>query len=253
MHILILEDEIPAHKKLVAHLSDFLEEPFSLDSARSVKKGIQLVENNKEYDLILSDIKLLDGISFEIFHKVETMAPIIFCTAYDEHLLEAFQTNGIAYILKPYLKEDFENALKKFQDLFHPKFYKKDLFKQLKEVLGTKKDETYKKRFAIKKRDGIKLLDAKDISLIQAKGDFCTITDVNGKLHSISKNIGTLVEQLDPKQFFKINRSQIISIEHIQKIEPYAKNRLALRISGVKEYMTTSSATTKLFRSWLEQ
>ena len=114
MRIFILEDEIPANKKLVAYLTDYFGESVSLESARTVKDGIELLSNDSDYDLILSDIKLLDGTSFEVFHKVETKIPIIFCTAYDEHLLQAFQMNGIAYILKPYQKKDLEDALKKF-------------------------------------------------------------------------------------------------------------------------------------------
>ncbi len=252
MYILILEDEVPAYKKLVAYLSDFFETPFSMDSARTVEEGIKLLENNRQYDLILSDIKLLDGTSFDIFYKVETTAPIIFCTAYEEHLLEAFQTNGIAYILKPYLKKDFDIALRKFQNLFQPKSHERDIFKQLKEVLDAK-DKSFKKRFAIKKRDGIKLLDTGDISLIQANGDFCKITDAHGKLHIVSRSIGALIEELNPKYFFRVNRSQIVQIAHILKIEPYTKNRLALKIHKVKEYVITSSSLTKQFRAWLEQ
>lgn len=252
MRILILEDEIPASKKLETLLSDFFGESTRIENIRTVEEGIEILGSDTNYNLILSDIKLLDGSSFEIFQKVEIKTPVIFCTAYEEHLLEAFQTNGIAYILKPYNKEDLEAALKKFETLFESKALEKDIFKQLSEVLNSK-DENYKKRFAIKKRDGIKLLDALQISLIQANGDFCKIIDSKGQLHSTSKSIGSLFEELNPKHFFKINRSQIVCVEHIEKIEPYSKNRLAVKIKNVKEYAITSSSITKEFRIWLEQ
>jgi len=252
MRILILEDELPAHKKLVQHLTDFFGHDAVLDHSRTVKGGLEFLSKDNNYDLILSDIKLLDGNSFEIFNTVETNTPIVFCTAYDEHLLEAFQTNGIAYILKPYLKNDFENALKKFQDLFQSHTVEKDVFRKLKEVLESDRGN-YKKRFAIKKREGIKLLDAKDISLIQADGDFCKIVDAFGKLHLVSKSIGVLTEELDPKFFFRINRSQIINIEKIAKIQSYSKNRLALKMEGAVKSVITSSSTTKDFRKWLEK
>lgn len=251
MRILILEDEIPAKKKLVHHLTTFFGESIVLESTRTVKEGIELLEKNADYNLILADIKLLDGNSFEIFSKVETETPIIFCTAYDEHLLEAFQSNGIAYILKPYQENDLQSALKKYEKLFQPKRLEKVIFNQLKEALDTR-DKNYKKRFAIKKNDGIKLLDAADIALIQASGDFCKVFDSNRHLHSISKSIGILIGELNPKQFFKINRSQIVGITHIEKIEPYSGNRLAIRIKGQMERVITSTATTKEFRIWLE-
>ena len=250
MHVLILEDETPAHKKLVSYLSDFFKESFTMDSSRTVKEGTALLKQNN-YDLILSDIKLLDGNSFEVFAKVATCTPIIFCTAYDEYLLEAFQTNGIAYILKPYLREDFDKAVKKFLDLLEPKMLEKDIFKKLNGVLDNR-NENYKKRFAIKKSEGIKLLNSSDISLIQANGDFCKVIGSDGQLHSISQNIGVIIKELNPKYFYKINRSQIVNIDHIENIESYAKNRLALKIRGFKEYAITSSSITKEFRIWLE-
>lgn len=251
MRILILEDEIPAKKKLVSYLTNFFGELVVLNSTRTVKGGKELLHKNTDYNLILSDIKLLDGNSFEVFRTMETLPPIIFCTAYDEHLLEAFQTNGIAYVLKPYNESELQLALNKFEKLFEPRTLEKDIFRQLQKVLDAS-DKTYKRRFAIKKSNGIKLLDTSKISLIQANGDFCKIFDSTGQLHSISKSIGVFVEELNPKLFFKINRSQIVGIEHIKNIEPYSHNRLALHLEGVKEHIITSSSTTKNFRIWLE-
>ncbi len=251
MRILILEDEMPAQRKLANYLTDFFKVALTLERTRTVKGGIELIENSSDFDLILSDIKLLDGSSFEIFHQVATNTPIIFCTAYDEHLLEAFQTNGIAYILKPYQKKELESALEKYETLIGPKSLARNVFKQLKEIMETE-GENYKKRFAIKKRGGIKLLETSHISLIQANGDFCKIVDFEGHLHSISKSIGVLFDELNPKHFFKINRSQVVGIEHIVQIEPYSKNRLALKISGFWEHAITSTSTTKDFRIWLE-
>lgn len=252
MHILILEDEIPARKKLVTYLTEFFGASLILDHVRTVKEGIHMLDGNPTYDLILSDIKLLDGLSFEVFEKVEIRAPIIFCTAYNEHLLQAFQTNGIAYILKPYSLSDLHDALKKYKILFQSTSYEKDVFRQLKHVLD-KKEKSYKKRFAIKKQNGIKLLNTMDISLIQANGDFCKINDINGKLHSVSRNISALTTELNPNYFFRINRSQIIHIKHIREIMPYSKNRLLLKVHGTKDHLITSSSVTKEFRKWLEQ
>ncbi len=251
MRILILEDEIPANKKLMAYLTDYFGESAFIESVRTVKDGIEILGNSSNYDLILSDIKLLDGMSFEVFQEIETKTPIIFCTAYDEHLLQAFQINGIAYILKPYQKKDLEAALKKFQLLFEPKILDKHIVQKLRDVLSNT-DESYKKRFAIKKSGGIKLLDTSQISLIQADGDFCRIIDSEGYLHCISKSIGVMAQELNPKHFFKINRSQIVGMEHIEKIHPYSKNRLAINLKGTKEHVITSTSTTKEFRKWLE-
>ena len=167
-------------------------------------------------------------------------------------MLEAFQTNGIAYILKPYTKVDLEVALEKYKNLFGAISYEKEPFSQLKEVLE-RKEKAYKERFAIKKPDGIKLLETIEISVINANGDFCIAYDAKGKRHTLSKNLSAAEAVLDPRYFFRVNRSQIIHIKYLQKIEPYFKNRLSLQLSGFQDAVITSSSVTREFRKWLEQ
>lgn len=251
MNLLILEDEVPAYKKLVHHLAHYFEGNCEHQSVKSVAEGIDLLSQPHTFDLILSDVKLLDGTSFEIFNTVSVAVPIIFCTAFDEHLLEAFKTNGIAYILKPYSQQEIDDALKKYQDLFQQKPTENKLFDDFKTLLK-QGDKTYKKRFAIKKNTGIKLLPTSQISCIEAYGDLCKLIDEQGNLHIVSSNLGTLAIDLDPSQFFRINRSHIVHIKYIKKIESYSKNRLSLIMAGLKKPIVTSSSTTKDFRRWLE-
>lgn len=122
MKILILEDEIPAYQKLIKCLDCFFDIKISHDWGRSIADGGQLLKENS-YDSILSDIQLLDGTSFDLFHKTALDTPIIFCSAHDEYLFQAFNTNGIAYILKPYSQNDFDKALQKYQSLFNKGTY----------------------------------------------------------------------------------------------------------------------------------
>ncbi|CAL2085800.1 LytTR family DNA-binding domain-containing protein [Tenacibaculum sp. 190524A05c] len=254
MKILILEDEIPAYQKLVTYLTDYLKSEPEHDWARTIKDGKQFLDDNT-YDVILSDIQLLDGISFDLFDEVSLNTPIIFCSAHDEYLFKAFHTNGIAYILKPYTKKEFNGALEKYQSLFSKGDYgnlNTDVIVELKSALK-EENTTYKKRFVIKKSKGIQLLNVSDISLIEASGDFCIATDKDGKRHTISQNLGSISKQLNPNKFFKINRSEIINIDYIVTIESHFKNRLLLTITGCKEKPMTSSSTTSEFRKWLEQ
>lgn len=254
MKILILEDEIPAYKKLQTFVNEYFEMEVPHDWARSNKDGKAFLLKH-EYDFILSDIQLLDGISFDLYNEIEITSPIIFCSAHDEYLFQAFNTNGIAYILKPYTKLDFKKAMEKYQALFQQGDYNtlnKQTITELKSAL--KEEHTnYKKRFVIKKAKGIQLLSVSDINLIEASGDFCIATDNKGKRHTISQNLGTIHQQLQPTKFFKINRSEIINIDYIENIESHFKNRLLIQITHVKEKVMTSSSTTSDFRKWLEQ
>ncbi len=253
MNVLVIEDEIPAYEKLVAHLYDYFGEAIAHDWSRTVREGKEFLTTNS-YDFILSDIQLLDGISFDLFDHISVSCPIIFCSAYDKYLFQAFSTNGIAYVLKPYSKEDFKKAIEKYESLFKQGLYKKldhDTINELKSVL---KDEqaSYKKRFVIKRTKGIQLLNVDDISVINASGDFCIATDVYKKNHPITQKIGELTTLLDPTKFFKINRSQMINIDYIDGIENHFKNRLLIRMKGVEEKVMTSSSTTSDFRKWIE-
>ena len=254
MKILILEDEIPAYQKLVSFVNDYFEDNIPHDWARSNSEGKTFLEKNK-YDFILSDIQLLDGMSFDLYNDVVIDVPIIFCSAHDEYLFQAFNTNGIAYILKPYTQIDFKKAMEKYQSLFQKGNYNilnKTTITELKSALQ-EEQANYKKRFVIKKAKGIQLLNVSEISKIEASGDFCIATDVKGKRHTISQNLGSIHQQLHPNKFFKINRSEIISIDAIANIESHFKNRLLITVSGIKDKAMTSSSTTSDFRKWLEQ
>lgn len=253
MKILILEDEIPAYQKLTNCLVTFFEQQIQHDWVRSNTDGRKLLSENS-YDFILSDIQLLDGISFDLFDEIKTNTPIIFCSAHDEYLFRAFNTNGIAYILKPYSQEDFNKAIEKHQSLFKQGDYNMLNHQTLHELKSALKDEhkNYKKRFVIKKAKGIQLLNIVDIALIQASGDFCIATDKDGKRHNISQNLGSIFQQLNPKKFFKINRSELIHIDFIENIENHFKNRLLITLTGCNEKAQTSSSTTSEFRKWIE-
>ena len=250
MHILIIEDEIPAFEKLRMHISHFLKDAFSYDWARSVVEAQHFIEN-QEYEVIFSDIQLLDGTSFEVFEKSTITTPIIFCSAYDVYLLEAFKSNGIAYILKPYNQDDISEAFQKYTSLFS-KPVNPQVYKEIKTAMPDA-TASYKKRFVIKSKKGLHLLESINIVMIHAEGDFCKLIDNEGRTHLYSQNIGSIYESLNPYQFFRSNRSQVIQLQYILEIESHFKNRLLLTMKGIKEKVMTSSSTTANFRLWLDR
>jgi len=197
---------------------------------------------------------LLDGTSFDLFDKIATACPIIFCSAHDEYLFQAFNTKGIAYLLKPYSQNDFNKAIQKYQSLFNKGNYAALDTSTISVLKFTLQEEynNYKKHFVIKKASGIQLLKATDIGLITASGDFCLVLDNQGKRHTISQNLRSILVQLNLKKFFKINRGEIVNIDFIENIENHFKNRLLISLKNNKEKVMTSSSTTSDFRKWLE-
>jgi len=254
MKILILEDEFPAYEKLHALITKHIPAAQLLGWGRSIEEGKRLLETAEEPDLIFSDIELLDGPSFSLFEALKIECPIIFTTAYDQYLFQAFQTNGIAYLLKPYSEENFTEALAKYTTLFDgskAKAIDQNVISELKAIIEGEK-KTYKRRFSIKKKTGIKILNIEDIVSFEANGDFCLAYDMGQNKHVINYKLGEVESKVDPAQFFRINRSEIINIDFVESIEPHFKNRLAIKMAKRKETVFTSSSKTPSFRTWLD-
>ncbi len=254
INVIIIEDELPAYKKLETYTAAHIPDSKVIGWARSVEEAKDLIDQTNNIDLIISDIELLDGNSFEIFEEVKVNCPIIFCTAFDKYLFKAFQTNGIAYILKPYTEESFKEAIGKYINLFNTssdnKNIEADVISELKSLLSGK---AYKKRFSVKKKDGIKLLATEEIVAFIANGDFSFAYDVHKKKHVINYPLGQIESKVNPDQFFRINRSEMVNIDYIEKIEPYFKNRLSINLQFVENPLRTSSNKTSEFRSWLDK
>ena len=255
MKILILEDEIPAYHKLLSFVKLEIPNHQLLGWARSVEEANLLLKDDNKPDLIISDIELLDGNSFQVFENTKVDCPIIFCTAFDQYVLKAFQTNGIAYLLKPYTLENFQEAFHKYSTLFAkeetPPKIDNQVFQELKKILHSDR-KSYKQRFTIKKKGGIKLIETKNIACFEANGDFCQAIDEKGQKHVINFTLTDIERKTDPTKFFRINRSQLINVAFIEKIEPYFKNRLSIKMVNMSEALLTSGNKTPEFRKWIE-
>ena len=252
--ILIIEDEIPARKKL----KRFLEE---LDSTTKVVAEIDNIVlaiaflKSTSVDLIFSDIELLDGTAFEIYKEVSISCPIIFTTAYDQFWMNAFETNGIAYLLKPFSKERFLQAWDKFL-LFRnsPSEENIQLNKLSKLIEENLTKQSYKKRFTVHTKGGFFFLDIENITFFGANEGVIFAFDTTGKKHLLNEaTLKEIEEQVDSLDFFRINRSELISTHHIEKVDRYTKNILAVKMKSSSTHLKTSQSNTAAFREWIEK
>jgi len=252
--ILIIEDEIPARKKL----KRFLE---TLDTKTKVAAEIDTVEtaieflNHSSVDVIFSDIELLDGNAFEIYNRVQVSCPIIFTTAYDHFLMSAFESNGIAYLLKPFSRERFQIAWDKFLLFRNSTSNENQQLNNLTKLIQQNfEKKAYKKRFTINTHQGIYFLDTENITFFEASESVIFAFDITGRKHLLNKStLKEIEEQLSPEYFFRINRSTLINKQHVEKIERYSKNILAIKIKAGKNYLKTSQSNTASFREWIEK
>jgi len=252
--ILIIEDEIPARKKL----KRFIEELGTLADLMAELDTVQaavIFLKKHQPDLIFSDIELLDGNAFEIYNEVPVACPVIFTTAYDHFWMDAFETNGIAYLLKPFSRERFQKAWDKYTLLTKsPPQEKTSLDDLAKLIRQNVSGSRYKKRFGISSPQGTYFLETAEAAFFEADEGVVFIHDRNGKKHLLSGfSLKELEEQLNPEYFFRLNRSEIVHKIYVEKVQRYNKNILAVQVTGCTHHLKTSHATTAAFRDWVER
>ncbi len=252
--ILIIEDEIPARKKLKRFIEELNSPTDIVAELDTVQSAVDFLKNHQP-DLIFSDIELLDGNAFEIYQQVSVLCPIIFTTAYDQFWMDAFDGNGIAYLLKPFSKERFQKAWDKYFLLRNSTFKEHYAIANLTKLFQQNFTERgYKKRFTINTHKGIYFLETVNILFFEANEGIVFAYDTKGKKHLLTQStLKEIEEQLNPLDFFRINRSELIHKSYIEKIERYNKNTLAIKLKGYETHLKTSQSNTATFRAWLEK
>ena len=193
---------------------------------------------------------MLDGNVFEVFNNLKISAPIIFTTAYDQFLLQAFEKNGIAYLLKPFDYQKFSAAMEKFELLKNNFVAAQNDF--LLEIQANLKQPKYKERFVIKTRNGIQLLETKQISFIQMQDEIPFAFDAVGKKFPLNESLSNLEKVLNPNVFFRLNRSEIVNLNFIENLKPDFHDRLIISIKNLNIKLTSSTNRTPDLRRWLE-
>ncbi|MCX6290999.1 MAG: LytTR family DNA-binding domain-containing protein [Bacteroidetes bacterium] len=251
VHVLIIEDEEPAAGRLLKMLKEIDPGIVVLDVIVSVNSAVDWLKQHTPPDLILMDIHLADGESFEIFKKTEVTSPVIFITAYDEYAIRAFKVNSIDYLLKPVKKDDLQQALGKFHKLHTAKPGVASDFSKLLETLKAPKQE-YKKRFIIRFGDHIKSIDAKDVAYFFTEDKINFLKTHDNKTYPVDYNLDKLEAMLEPAVFFRINRQFIISIKAIDQMFAFSKSRVKVKLVPPTDADTiVSTERSADFKDWL--
>ncbi|MGB3007149.1 MAG: LytTR family DNA-binding domain-containing protein [Chitinophagaceae bacterium] len=249
MRVIIVEDEKLATERLQTLLRTY--DPSIEVSAcfESIEETVRYLKHHIHPDLLLLDIHLSDGQSFEIFKHVNYTRPVIFTTAYDEYALEAYKMFSIDYLLKPISLESLATALNKLKSM-SVSFLATDL-NQIKPSL---QEPWYKKRFLGKVGQRLFFIDTVDIAFFQADNKIVYLVDKEGNRYLIDYTMERLEEQLDPQYFFRLNRKYIVNINAIQQVKPYYNSRLKLSVKGADqpEEMIISRDKVSNFKQWAE-
>ena len=252
MNILIFEDEKLASERLVEILKEIKPTLIVLDCVRSVEAGLMWLKNHDEPDLIISDIQLLDGTSFEIFSQVPVKCPVIFTTAYDQYAIKAFEVNSIDYLLKPIQQEKLKLAIEKAEEKESSPDASINI-EQIKELIQGGKTE-YKSRFLIKVGQRIRAVPVEKIAYFFTRDKLTYVVTFEQNKYPLDHTLEEVDGMLDPKNFFRINRKFIVHFNSVKDIHPYFKGRLKLGLSPeIDEEIIISTEKTPSFKRWLDQ
>lgn len=252
MKVLIIEDEPQAAQRIEKLIQNILPNAKIFSSVDSVKRAINWLKENPAPDLILMDIQLADGISFEIFEQVEVRSPVIFTTAYDEYALKAFKVNSIDYILKPVDETELRQAIEKFKRLTSAPSNPK-LMESI-EMAMQMLTKRYKERFVIKVGEHLKTFSTDEILFFfsQDKATFAQTSD--GRKYVLDFSMDHLESILSPEKFFRINRKYIISISSIQDMISHVNSRLKLKLkTSDDDDVIVARERVDLFKNWLDK
>jgi two-component system response regulator LytT len=252
MKILIIEDEIHNANRLQAMVKEINPEFVICDILESVSDSIEWFNTQPSPNLILMDVRLADGLCFEIFSSCTVTAPVIFTTAYDEYAIRAFKVNSIDYLLKPIHKPELEVALTKFRQLVsnqQPDPAIADLIDIIK-----KQGTNYRSRFLIPLNDGYKSVGVEDVDYIYSEFKVTHLVAADGQVYATTQTMDELEEQLDPSLFFRANRQHIISLGVIKDIHNYFNGKLKVVINKNPEAeILISREKAVSFKQWLDR
>lgn len=248
MTIVIVEDEPLARDKLAACLRAAAPNAIITAELASVAEAVRWFRSNPAPDLVFCDIQLTDGLSFEIFRTASIAAPVVFTTAFDEYMLEAFQANGIDYLLKPIRQTQVAAALAKFETLAG--HFTADYAARLRNVThdGAKRRD----RFLIRRGAGFHVVKTSDIAYFFTEDKLVFLVTRDGKRHLVEKVLAEIEREIDSDRFFRANRAFLVSIDAVERCTAFGKGRLALDLTPPsKESVVVSQERAAACRIWL--
>jgi DNA-binding LytR/AlgR family response regulator len=251
MKAIIIEDEELAAQRLEVLINECDHEIEVTAMLESISDSIKWFRQNPQPDLIFLDIHLEDGLSFTIFEEIKINVPIIFTTAFDEYAIKAFKLKSIDYLLKPILKEELCRSIEKYKEWHADKRQLVDL-NDLMQLIAPEK-QSYRKRFSVVVGDKLKTIEVKDIAYIFSVSSITFAATFDKRQYSIDQSIDKLFCELNPSEFFRVNRQYLICHKAIVNVHVYSKSRLKLELNPpVKEMVFVSLDKVTIFKKWLD-
>lgn len=252
MKILIIEDEIKTAKSLAKLLQAESADIEIMNVLQSITSSVNWFQNNANPDLIFMDIQLADGLSFEIFKKVDIISPVIFCTAFNEYAVQAFKNNGIDYILKPFSKTDIKAALEKVKNLKN--YFQKGTssYGTIPDILKSMNVTDYKQNFLVYYRNSYFNIPTTAIAYFVKDLNGINLVTDDKKKYVVKESLEEIHRLVGDKKFYRINRQYLLAFKSITEAQHYFDRKLVVNINlPTDEKLIVGREKAKEFLEWL--
>ena len=223
---IILEDERFAYEE-IKRMITILRPDYHLKAwADSVERAVSVLTDDTP-DLLIADIRLSDGLCFDVFERKQPHVPVIFTTAYDEFALQAFRVNSVDYLLKPIKENYLERALAKFE----ANCLTRPTSEQYKGLEASYLKNVKKNRFLVSVGDTYMYVETSDIAFFYVEDRYVFLHTFSGKRYIVDYSLEQLEVMLDRRDFFRLSRNCIAHIKAVRKVSKYFGSRLTVSFS----------------------
>ncbi len=256
MKALIIEDEPIIARMLQQKLGAVAPDVSVIAILGSLRTARRWFAEHAEPDLILMDIQLGDGVSFELFSSFRLQCPVIFTTAYDEYAIRAFRTNGVDYLLKPVEEDDLRRAVEKCRLIHQGRHAPPEgLQGLLAAMIRPASAPQYKEKFIVQVRNQWIPVNTRDIACFSKEWMHYLYLHSGEKYPLDCSSLEELEAMLDPRQFYRANRQFIINIDAVHSVKPVENSKLLIRLREPNEALEIDMSRLKSpdFRKWLDR
>ena len=252
LNAVIIEDEIPAGRLLHSMLFS-LRPGWNIEMIPgSVDDATEWFASHEHPELIFLDIHLTDGDAFDFLSSAKPKSAVIFTTAYDQYAMRAFSVNSIDYILKPVDEKRLSDAISKYESLRGRGWMQSDNYMETLLDVLKHPEKKYRSRFLISGTDNFWSLRVEDVAYFYFEERTTFAVTSNGREHILDLSLNRLEEQLDPSQFFRVNRQMILNVDAIDKAVPSFRGRIRVEVyPPFKSDIVISEGKASAFKLWL--
>jgi len=252
MNILIIEDEYLAVQKLTKLLNTSSHATHIVGVTDGIESTVEWLKTHPSPDLILMDIELSDGQSFEIFNLVSIQCPVIFTTSYDESAIRSFRGNSLDYLLKPIKSDDLEEALAKFEQVVSRPISTTDIDYLVDDLRKQNQPTAFKTQFLVNFGQQLVVVNTAEIAYFYTADNQTWLRTFDKSSYTIDYSLNELETLLDPARFFRVNNQFLIEARSVSQFYDATDGHLKVDVKpGSQQEILMDNSRKHDFKEWL--